>query len=76
MYARLYPVVYEALTLSFAEIDLSVTEPDGQATVIVTKTGSSQGNITCTLIPLSVEQAHRLYGYQLVGDFDPAEIGT
>ena len=67
--------VYAALTVSFGESDVSVTEKDKHVTVSVTKAGLSRGNITCTLIPLSVEQAFLQYGYQPDGSSDPAEIG-
>ena len=55
---------------------MSVAEIEGRAAVIVTKTGTSRGDISCTLIPLSVEQAQLRYGYQLDGTNDPAEIGN
>lgn len=55
---------------------MSVAEIDGSAAVTVSKMGVSEGEIVCTLIPLSVEQAQLRYGYQLDGNNDPAEIGT
>ena len=64
-----------ALTVSFGETDLSVTERDGHARVSVTKTGQSRGNVTCTFIPLTLEQASLQYGHKVNGELDPAEIG-
>ena len=65
-----------ALTVSFSESDLSVTESDREARVIVTKGQRNRGNVTCTLIPLSVDEARILYGYdELSQQVDPAESG-
>ena len=63
-----------ALRLSFSESDTTVTESDRLATVTVTKTGRNVGDVLCTLIPISVEDALDQYGYDLDTD-DPAETG-
>ena len=62
--------------MSFSESDVSVTEGNGKATAIVTKTGLSRGNITFMLLPLSLDQARLQYGLQMDGDPDPAETGN
>lgn len=67
----------KALRLSFTESDSTVAESDGSATVTITKSELSQGRVTCTLLPLSLEQARTQFGYNLIdGSHDPAEIGT
>ena len=62
--------------MSFAESDSSVSESDGSATVRVTKSGLSRGDVVITLIPMSLGEA-RMQGYDHVDTSasDPAEIG-
>jgi hypothetical protein len=61
--------------VSFTESDSSVSESDGSATVRVTKSGLSRGDVLCTLIPLSLDEARIQFGYDRTGSFtDPAEI--
>ena len=53
-----------------------MSESDGSATVKVTKSGLSRGDVLCTLIPLSLDEARVQFGYDRTGSFDdPAEIG-